>query len=153
MDIFRSENAICIQKASKSGFLQLTRTSELCWFCCTYCASVLATSAAAMTNSVDAIIAQVQKEDIDQNGQYIGRAVLEDSCSEVICATPTTARSDSSGETVAANVTKYPQPFVYLYLEQSSASIRTSNVANASVKSWNDVSIYTGLSWNGVNAS
>ncbi|KHN73237.1 hypothetical protein Tcan_11958 [Toxocara canis] len=97
-----SENAICIQKASKSGFLQLTRTSELCWFCCTYCASVLATSAAAMTNSVDAIIAQVQKEDIDQNGQYIGRAVLEDSCSEVICATPTTARSDSSGETVAA---------------------------------------------------
>uniref|UniRef100_A0A0M3I271 Phospholipid scramblase n=1 Tax=Ascaris lumbricoides TaxID=6252 RepID=A0A0M3I271_ASCLU len=97
----RRENALCVQKASKSGFLLLTWTSELCWFCCTYCASVLATSAAAMTNSIDAIITQVQKEEIDPNGQYIGRAVLEDSCSEVMYATPTTARIDCSGETCA----------------------------------------------------
>ncbi|VDK45116.1 unnamed protein product [Anisakis simplex] len=91
----RAKNAICIQKTSKSGFLLLARTSEILWFCCTYCASILATSAAAMTNSVDAIITQVQKEDIDPNGQYIARGVLEESCNEVMFATPTT---DSSSD-------------------------------------------------------
>uniref|UniRef100_A0A915CD77 Protein-serine/threonine phosphatase n=1 Tax=Parascaris univalens TaxID=6257 RepID=A0A915CD77_PARUN len=54
-----------------------------------------------MTNSIDAIITQVQKEEIDPNGQYIGRAVVEDSCSEVVYATPTTARIDCSDETCA----------------------------------------------------